>query len=58
MQLSICKTLKRVLFGQRNHKTGVEAKLTYHNGQAPTTFQFSKVLTDTNLLHAGVGYFD
>ncbi|XP_024397404.1 uncharacterized protein [Physcomitrium patens] len=39
--LSICKTLKRVLFRQPARRSVIGTKLMYHEKRVPTTFQFS-----------------
>lgn len=40
--LSMCKTLKRVLFRQQPRRSVIGTRLMYHDDHAPTTFQFSK----------------
>ncbi|KAG0566330.1 hypothetical protein KC19_7G055300 [Ceratodon purpureus] len=40
--LSICKTLKRVLFRQQPRRSVIGTRLMYYDDRAPTTFQFSK----------------
>ncbi|XP_024385691.1 uncharacterized protein [Physcomitrium patens] len=40
--ISICKTLKRVLFRQQTRRSVIGTTMTYHEDNAPTTFKFSK----------------